>query len=149
MTNSSGQAGPSSGYQHSHYQYSNSLFGFLQKTRTDSPIYLLTILNFIGKLALRDSKDSMFLELLRANKDQFADWVWAFIHRVGQDQMVIERAQSKYNIQLVGLQEHTIRQYREILELADDGQQIYTTNDDPGFRAEQQVIPLQYQHYQK
>lgn len=58
------------------------------------------------------------LDLLRANKNQY-DWVWMFIHRVSQDHMAIDRAQQKFNIQLVGLQEHTIRQYREILEQED------------------------------
>ena len=86
---------------------------------------MLQILNFIGKLALRESYDTILMDLLRMNNDHFVDWVWVFIHQVGQDHTLVNRAQQKFNIQLSALQYRTIQQYREILGQADDGQQLY------------------------
>lgn len=68
-----------------------------------------------------------------------------FTHRVSRDHTAIDRAQQQFNIQLVGLQEHTIRQYREILEQVDDIQSMNAANGNRGFQASQQAIPLQTQ----
>jgi len=87
-----GHAGPSSGHSHDQ-QHPYGLFSFLSKTKDTNPIYLLSMLSFVGSLALRDASPKMVLDHMRSLQTRYRDWVWAFINRVGNDPGLVNRAQ--------------------------------------------------------
>jgi hypothetical protein len=97
--------GPSSGSGRNPTAYQPlSIFDFLFRAKQSHPIYAIKLLNFVALLALRDQAILDLVSSMAAHRD----WIWAFIHRVGDDGAQVHRAQQRFNINLPHLQETTI-----------------------------------------
>lgn len=105
-------------------QFGNSsnslgLVNFLYRIKDSYPIYLLIILNFIGKLATSDNKDSIIKEKLQEIKNYLQEWVLIFISRVLNDSLLVNRAKQKFNIQLDVIAKETALRFADIYYIKD------------------------------
>jgi hypothetical protein len=83
--------GPSSGqgtHQTSSFYQPQAILNFLSRAKSSHPIYSVRLLNFVAMLALRDQTIMDLVKGMTAHKD----WIWTFIHRIGQDTSQIQRA---------------------------------------------------------
>lgn len=133
------QAGPPSGQSFQHSQL--TFFGFMERLQNFYPIYLLKLINFIGRLAVGNRNEGIMIAILRAHQGEYERWVWPFINQVSNDRSLIKRAQQQFNINLQQLQDQTISMYRQILQI-NDGVVTYEARQEHAAQNLEDIIPM-------